>query len=268
MRYYVVADVHGFYDIMEEALTEKGYFADTAPHKIIMCGDLFDRGKGNKKVEQFVLDRLGHDEIILIRGNHEDLLELFIERLPTLDEVGIRFSSDFSNGTVDTVRQITGATMTKMILHPKTVAEQMKSSGVFTKILPAMRNYYETEKYIFVHGWIPSIAQGMGGRGLLFKYKPGWRTAESIDWAYARWFNGMLAAHQGATEPGKTIVCGHWNASFGHTHYGSSPREFGEGADHSPYYADGIIALDACTVDSRKVNCIVIDDNELQANDK
>lgn len=258
-----MADVHGFYDIMDEALTEKGYYADKAPHKIIMCGDLFDRGKQSKKVEQFVLDRLDRDEIILIRGNHEDLLESFVERLPTLDEVGIRFSSDYTNGTVGTVRQITGATITKMLLHPKTVAEQMKRSDVFTKILPAMRNYYETEKHIFVHGWIPSIAYGIGGRGQLFNYMPGWRNAEVIDWAFARWFNGMLAAHQGVSEQGKTIVCGHWNASFGHTHYGNSPREFGEGADHSPYYADGIIALDACTVGSQKVNCIVIEDNEV-----
>ena len=36
--------------------------------------------------------------------------------------------------------------------------------------------------------------------------------------------------------------------------------EFGENADHSPYYANGIIAIDACTAHSGQVNCLVIDD--------
>lgn len=263
MRYYVVADVHGFYDMMVEALTEKGYYADTAPHKLIICGDLFDRGLQNKKVEEFVLELLATDDIILIRGNHEDLLLSFVERLPTMDEGELRFSSDFTNGTVDTVRQITGVTMTEMICYPERVANQMKNSEVFKKIIPAMRDYYETAKYVFVHGWIPSDAQGFGGRGLFFNYRKDWRNADAIDWAYSRWFNGMLAAHQGNIEPGKTIVCGHWHSAFGHAHYGDADKEFGEGADYSPYYADGIIAIDACTAISKKVNCIVIDDDDL-----
>lgn len=58
MRYYVVADVHGFYTEMISALSEKGYFEDKSPHKLIICGDLFDRGVQNKKVEQFVAECL------------------------------------------------------------------------------------------------------------------------------------------------------------------------------------------------------------------
>ena len=56
LKYYVVADTHGYYNEMVEALTEKGYYADTTPHKLIMCGDLFDRGSQNKEIEKFVLD--------------------------------------------------------------------------------------------------------------------------------------------------------------------------------------------------------------------
>ena len=36
--------------------------------------------------------------------------------------------------------------------------------------------------------------------------------------------------------------------------------EFENDPDFSPYYGEGIIALDACTAFSKKVNCIVIDD--------
>ena len=39
--------------------------------------------------------------------------------------------------------------------------------------------------------------------------------------------------------------------------------KFGPDADFSPYYAPGIIALDACTAHTGFVNCIVIEDEEL-----
>ena len=45
MRYYVTADIHGFYTPLITALTKAGFFADSAPHKLVILGDLFDRGK-------------------------------------------------------------------------------------------------------------------------------------------------------------------------------------------------------------------------------
>ena len=45
MKYYVVADVHGFFTELKSVLTEKGFFEDIEPHKLIICGDLLDRGK-------------------------------------------------------------------------------------------------------------------------------------------------------------------------------------------------------------------------------
>ena len=70
----------------------------------------------------------------------------------------------------------------------------------------------------------------------------------------------MEAAHSGILEPGKTILCGHWHCSFGHCHYENDGDEFFGKPNFSPYCADGIIALDACTPLSGKVNCIVIED--------
>ena len=70
----------------------------------------------------------------------------------------------------------------------------------------------------------------------------------------------MEAAHGGVTEPGKTIVCGHWHCSFGHAHYEGRGGEFDDDSDLTPYYGDGIIALDACTPVSGRVNCIVVRD--------
>ena len=44
MRYYVTADVHGFYTKLHEALESAGYFDDPEPHRLIILGDIFDRG--------------------------------------------------------------------------------------------------------------------------------------------------------------------------------------------------------------------------------
>ena len=76
----------------------------------------------------------------------------------------------------------------------------------------------------------------------------------------ARWVNGMDAAKAGIIEEGKTIVCGHWHCSYGHSEYEGIGSEFGPDADFDPYYGQGIIALDACTGYSKRVNVVVLED--------
>lgn len=58
---------------MKSALKKAGFFSDDAPHKLIMLGDIFDRGHEAKQIQQFVLEQMEQDGVILIRGNHEDL---------------------------------------------------------------------------------------------------------------------------------------------------------------------------------------------------
>jgi hypothetical protein len=74
----------------------------------------------------------------------------------------------------------------------------------------------------------------------------------------ARWTNGMEAARTCREE--KTILCGHWHASYGHAKYEHKGSEFGPDADHTPYYGSGIIAMDACTALSGKVNVLLLED--------
>lgn len=91
-----------------------------------------------------------------------------------------------------------------------------------------------------------------------YSYISSWREADREQWNQARWFNGMDAAQ--TADENKTIVCGHWHTSYGHSKYEHKGTEFGEDADFSPYYGPGIIAIDACTAFSGKVNCLVIED--------
>lgn len=261
MKYYVVADVHGFFTELNAALDEKGFFKDTEPHKLIICGDLLDRGSEAKEIQSFILDLLKKDEVILIRGNHEDLLVDLVENAEKWMTPAVMATHHWSNGTIDSVLQLTGNDLTSSILHPEGFKQKAKNTPFYKTIIPTMKNFFETKNYIFVHGWIPCDVLGQGVSVTdTFIYENNWRTQSIEKWNKARWLNGMSAASRGVIEPNKTIVCGHWHCSFGHCVLEGKCREFGTDADFSPYYGNGIIAIDACTAYSGKVNCIVIND--------
>ncbi len=257
MRYYVVSDPHGFFKELKTALEEQGFFSDTEPHKLIVCGDLLDRGPGAWQMQQFILELLKKDQVILIRGNHEDLA---LKLLSEWHLHSYMFSYHVANGTVDTMLQLTNAEPASLQNYNVGIGRRFANSPYIQKIIPATVDFFETEHYIFVHGWIPCTVLPQYQRVKDYVFIKNWRDASSEQWGQARWINGMEAAHSGIIEPGKTIVCGHWHSSFGHANYEGTGTEFGEDADFSPYYADGIIALDACTARTRKINCIVIED--------
>lgn len=248
MKYYVTADPHGYYTILKQALTESGFFTDSEPHKLIILGDLFDRGSEACELQEFVLDLMEADQVILIKGNHEDLFEELVT-----EDHGIAYSHHVSNGTFDTAIQLTGYDKTMAGLRNYDFADAAKRTPYYTKIIPAMLNYFETDHYIFVHGWIPCIRERRG-----YSYYTDWRNADANEWKNARWFNGMDAAQSCMEE--KTILCGHWHTSYGHARYEKKGSEFGPDADFSPYYGPGIIALDACTAFIGKINVIILED--------
>ena len=254
MRYYVVADIHGFYTEFKQALEEKGFFEDTQPHKLIVCGDLYDRGSEAQELQSFILDLMAKDEVILIQGNHEDLS---LQLLNDWHRGAFLQAHHHSNGTLDTLTQLTGCTVTDMFLKTAEVGHKYLHNNFIQKIIPSMLDYYETNRYIFVHGWIPCQYDREAKTYELIK---DWRNATKEQWNEARWINGMEAAYHGIIDGAKTIVCGHWHTSFGHSKYEQDGSEYDEDANFKPYYANGIIALDGCTAKSKIVNCIVIED--------
>ena len=249
MKYYVTADPHGFYTELHTALEESGFFDETMPHKLIILGDIFDRGNEALKMQSFILELMERNEVILVRGNHEDLFEEMI----TVDE-GCPLRHHNSNGTYSTALQLTGYDPTLAIIRNFDFAAKAQETPYYKKIIPAMVDFYETPSYVFVHGWIPSIPERNGR----VSYRGDWREAAPEEWRDARWINGIDAAQFCAED--KTIMCGHWHCSYGHAKYENKGSEFGSDADFSPYYGPGVVALDACTAYSKRVNVIVIED--------
>ena len=78
MKCYITADVHGFYTEFHKALDEAGYFTDPEPHKLIILGDMFDRGQEAVEMQRCILPLMAQDAVIPVRGNPEVLHEVML----------------------------------------------------------------------------------------------------------------------------------------------------------------------------------------------
>lgn len=255
MKYFVVSDIHSYYEPLMQALNEAGFDETDSAHKLIICGDLLDRGPDSIKCISFINRLIDNDKAICIKGNHEILLQECCFR-------GFAYSYDKSNGTVRTILDLGGYADS----HDFSISCENTIKAV-RKYISSLVNFYETKHYIFVHGWIPAkefFVQNQLSRPQ-YEYIEDWRNCDDEMWdECATWYNGMSMCDLfNIREPGKVIVCGHYHTSWGHANLDHKCSEFGVDADFSPYRSKGIIAIDGCVHYTGKVNCIIIDDEEL-----
>lgn len=256
MKFYCIADTHGFLKETKQALSDAGYFTDKDPHKLIILGDILDRGKETKEMVEFVLEEMDKGGVILIKGNHEDLLLDLINRFPYWMNQGIFRTHHYRNGTYKTACDLANMDIFSPGWRHYELVDKLKEHPFITKVIPSMQDFFETKNYLFVHGWVP--VEFVNDKYVI---EENFRT--SPNWSDARWLNGMKFHHDGVYLKDKTIVCGHFHASFGHSTYENDGPQFGAGANYNPYIKDGIMAIDAATVYSKKVNCVIIEDEEL-----
>ena len=200
--------------------------------------------------------------MIYVLGNHEELLIDCLQQISRGDvfEIASGMSHHYSNKTWHTLLQISDMSENEAYRNPNELVRRVMNSPLYRKLLRECVDYYETPNYVFVHGWIPCHTEGYRPY-IRYTFDPDWRKADEMSWRKARWFNGMeLACKHRMTLKDKTVVCGHYHTSYGHAHIECNSPEWGEGADFSPFVADGIIALDACTAYSERINCLVIED--------
>ena len=249
-KLFVVSDVHGFYDEMKAALDEAGFDENNPEHFLVGCGDYFDRGPDPIKVMKY-LHNLPRK--ILIRGNHEKLLEDCCIR-------GEAWSHDIHNGTADTIWNI-GCSL----YHD--FAEMCDHALRRTKAFrDSMVNYFETRQYIFVHSWVPTISKdghpAHYTRNRVFEYNPDWRNATQEEWDAAMWGNPFDMIDKGLNQTGKTVVFGHWSTAHKWAEI-EGREEFDDNTRFEPYYGDGFIGLDCTTALSHKVGVVVLEDEFL-----
>src|SRR4051812_2357866 len=82
VRIYAIGDVHGRADLLHEAIAriEEDLARRPADHAIeVYLGDYIDRGPDSKGVIDLLTVRLVHHRAVCLRGNHEAVLEAFLQ---------------------------------------------------------------------------------------------------------------------------------------------------------------------------------------------
>lgn len=260
MKYFVSSDIHGFFSLWQKALKEAGYDENNKNHKIIICGDLFDRGNEAKELLNYLT--LNKDKIIIIKGNHEDL---FLECLEQIEFQCVG-AHHVRNMTLNTISQLSGISEKDLIYGTFDFAKLKESLKPYFNLSKNFVDYFEikgkTKNFIFVHGWIPVLSQNIYKEPKPYNcsYNKDWRNATQRQWMMARWYNGMDMNHFQVQADNEVVFCGHWHTSYGHSKYENRGEELGPTACFKPYMANGIVALDACTAYTKKVNVVVFDD--------
>lgn len=245
MRLFVVSDIHGHYTLLKKALDAAGFDENNGNHLFICCGDLFDRGQENRKVYDYIR-RLPRK--ILIKGNHDERL---VENLTSREVTAI----DMKNGKATTLAEFFGPNAVDDYgrLH---LPKYGKMAGILRRFIGSMVDYYETEHYVFTHGWLP-LEKGSN----ISVLRQDWRTADAASWRSARWLEWQYLYNTQAMLSGKTIVCGHRPCSYG-WHFDPARKP----TDAGIFYGDGMIAIDACTIRSGQVNVLVLEEEIDPAN--
>lgn len=237
-KYFIVSDIHGYYDEFITSLEENRFDSKNPNHILISLGDVIDRGPKNKEVLTY-LNNLSNK--ILIRGNHEDLFEDLIKRN------GNPLPNDISNKTIETFLELHNLEIKDLELLNEGKINLPKINEEWIKYNKSCIDYYETNKYIFVHGWIPINEDKT--------YNKNWRNCNKKDWDNARWINGFEMSKNNIFCPGKTIVCGHIHSNFWHKEFENSEID-----NFLPFISKNVIAMDACTQISHFVNVLVLED--------
>lgn len=285
-KYFVVSDIHGFYLEFHSALIQAGWQRNNRNHILVVLGDIFDRGTENWLVYKFIRS-IPKTRRILIRGNHEGLLLRAIDK-KKVSEV------DYYNGTAAAILELACegsyekmSALYKSCYQSKTDNKRIDlndfstasphtlacSKPIMKEICDWIKSdewkeFYEIDKFIFVHCFIPiNVTYPSGVYGLTLEgYKEfckpikDWRkSADEAEWYDAKWgcpykeFSAGLFDEE--LENGKVLVCGHWSACDFHRFFDHENEQ-----NDSIYFSKNLIALDGRTAASHQVNVLVIDE--------
>ena len=251
MTYFVFADPHGNYGALITAITEMGYDAANPQHQLIGCGDYFGRAARSNSdcvnIWKYFTSPHHANKPICLRGNHENILIDAIERRQ-LTEV------DIYNGEHNTFASFLGRypNQVKYDCYLQFDAAKAMIDVGFYDWLKALPWYYETEHYIFTHGFVPLT---YFARGVELSNFDDW------SWAQASWAktpDEIVRFDLMRIESHKTIVFGHWRAKELDEKFAGKWEE-----EDGNIYVDKerkLIGLDVTTALSHKVGSIVIDD--------
>lgn len=251
MKYFVVSDTHDRYSQMIQALNNKGIDDQNMEHMLVLCGDGFYSGNEPGQMFEYLnkINKLG--KLIYIYGNHDYEL---------LDNLKDNKFTRKANRTC--LAKLVEYCCGEIGLTDEQLRQKSKETG-FTDFLESVPvHYFETDHYVFTHGFIPTNKK---------TYDKDWRRADERAWRAASRADGMLLSMKHKIkEENKTIVFGHYSAARCYLMKEATDKDWENKIykDVSsvpqegfyPFMGDTFIALDQSVAKTGFVNCIVLVD--------
>lgn len=254
-KIFITTDEHGHYDELIEALNEAGYDENNPDHFRISLADWHDRGDQSLAIYEYYKRLCDEGKMVVLYSNHS---EFFLDYLEGSNITPFNWMHNGTNATLDDFLHRTDAFQSWCMIDKGCSMDW----GNFAKWIEEARNeineeypeliswitsrpyYYETKNYIFTHGMINGTCPN-------WKFPPErWQ-----EWIWAKpkdFFNPIINTN-------KTVVVGHINT-------GLLRKLNNEDENDNSIYTrkDGrVIGLDACTILTKKINVLVIEDELL-----
>ena len=252
MKNFVVSDIHDHYNLLVEALDRNGFDVNNKHHRLIVCGDAFYSGPQPGELFVFLRDLSDKGRLIFIYGNHD------IELLDNLR------TGKFTRPANRRCAELIVEYLTKKTgLGDDEIVSECDKLGFigFLSEIPVW--YYENEKYVFTHGFIPTNKKA---------YRSDWRNATEKEWrnAAARGDAMALSMRYGISEPNKKIVCGHYSAARCYLMKNATPSDWDNkiykdvscvpAEGFKPFFGDTFIAIDQSVKKTGFMNCITLEE--------
>ena len=264
-KIFCISDIHGCYKEMIDSLKEAGYNESDTNRLLLVLGDYFDRGRDSVAIYQYIKKLSDDGKAIVLKGNHDNML---------VDYLNGKDISPFNymrNGTNETIADFLGRTapfeswcaIDKGIDNPtvgdfsnfiKDARDEINQE--YPELLEWLETrpyYYETKNYIFTHGAIDTKVDDW--------HSPHCYRYRYTDWEALTWDDGSFFGSE-INNTDKTVVIGHFGTYHLRQMY-DLPIEKGKEFDILEREDGRVIAIDATTNLSKKVNVLVLEDELL-----
>ena len=267
-KLFIVSDLHGYFKEFVRDLTNAGFDVNNENHLLIVAGDIFDRGPDSKEIYKFLRKLQNINKAIVLKGNHDNM---FIDFLKGKDS-WFNFIHNGMKNTFDSFLERTmsfesfitidlGLGMEKLTEETydalwKKYQEDTRRTIISENdgILEWFTNlpdYYETKNYIITHASIDTEAKDW--------HSPEFSKYRYVSWDACHWDDGSFFGKE-LKNTDKKIVVGHYHTDGIREKFNLSY----DGTNSILERDDGrIICIDTCTPRTKRVNVLIIDDEEL-----
>ena len=283
-KIFAVSDIHGHYNELRKCLDKAKFDENNESHLLVVCGDIFDRGEQSLELYNYLRELKDKGKAILVAGNHDKFMPDFLDG----HSCAFNFLYNGFNKTLDSFLNETSSYQTFLLYINEFKEEAVRIYGDRVKpllgdpsaipsevlfdvyeeyardyikreykdlyeFLSDLPYYYETENYIFTHASIDTECEDW--KNPTFTKYEDWSP-----WYYLTWDNGSFFGKE-IKNTDKTVVVGHYHTDGIREKY-SIETDFGS---NSILRRDDnkVIMIDACTPLTRRVNVLIIDDEDL-----